>query len=62
MGVEVVGLELHKLASVFDIDGAPKGISSVDYINRVTVPVGFTRFERDVLFMKAINEYCTAGA
>ena len=62
MGVEVVGFELDKFTGLFDIDSAPIRIAAVCHVNRGAVPVGFSSVERDVVFVKAVDEYRAASA
>src|ERR1700749_4428467 len=62
VGIKVVGFERHEIAALFDVDGAPKRVSAIRHVNRGAVPVVFVGVERDVVFMKSVDEYCPAGA
>jgi hypothetical protein len=62
MCVEVAALELHELSSIFDVDGAPIGVASVQCSNGAAAPVRFVRSERNVRLVKAVDENCSARA
>ena len=62
VSVQVVALEFHKLAGIFDVDSAPMRVPTIQHLNGAPPPVGFVRGGLYVGFMKPIDEYCAAGA
>jgi hypothetical protein len=56
MRVEMASLELHKFAGVFDIDGAPIGVSAVGHDDGAAAPIRFFPGGQERRLMKPVDE------